>query len=267
MKKNNVPIICQGIRQKIIEIAFKNKGSHIGCSLGIVEILVSLYFNVLKIDPQIPDGKKRDRFILSKGHACLALYATLAKRGFFAEEKLDSYFTNGSNIAGHITLGSLPGLEATAGSLGHGLSIGLGIAIAETYQKTGAKVFVLAGDGECEEGSVWEAIMYAGNHNINNLILIIDYNNLQIMGKPSEISGLDNLADKIKAFGWNTVSVNGHNIDELNAILSQKNNRPLAVIAKTTKGKGVSFMENQAEWHSKPLNDEDYQKAMEELKL
>lgn len=257
---------ANNIRKNLIHMAYKGQGSHIGCSLSIADILSVLYFKVLKIDPKKPLWSKRDYFILSKGHACSALYACLAERNFFSKSKLSNYLKNGSKISGHATYGSLPGIEATTGSLGHGLSMAIGIAVAKKFEKSKSKVYVLIGDGEAEEGSVWEAIMFAGHYKLNNLVLIIDNNDLQIVGKSSEILNSYPFKKKFESFGWEAIDVNGHSIHDLtNAFLHRLIDRPLAIIANTVKGKGISFMENKIEWHGKSLSKEDYDKAILEL--
>lgn len=247
-------------------MAYNANGGHIGCSLSIVDILAVLYFDTLKIKPNAPKWKNRDFFILSKGHACSALYATLAEKGFFPIALLKDYLKNGSMIPGHVTLNSLPGIEATAGSLGHGLSIGAGIGLSLKNDNKKSRVYVLIGDGEAEEGSVWEAIMFIGHHKINNVILIIDNNDLQIVGKSSKILNSYPFKNKLESFGWEIKNIDGHNIMEiLKAFRQKESKKPLAIIAKTIKGKGVDFMENKIEWHGKSLSKDEYEKAIFEL--
>lgn len=254
------------IRKNILQMIFKAGGSHIGCSLGIVEILVALYYRVLNIDPQKPMDDNRDRFILSKGHACAAFYATLAQRGFFQKKELDTLYADGSKMAAHVTYGSFPGIEATAGSLGHGLSMGIGMAIAAKEKKSNTKVYVLVGDGECQEGSIWEAIIFAGHHKLDNLIMIIDNNNFQSEDRLEKILNLNPFDKKLTPFGWETIEVDGHDIEEIVKALNKRHpQKPLAVIARTTKGKGVSFMENDYIWHGKCPTEEQYNIALEEL--
>lgn len=257
--------ITKEIRRNILKMVFSTSGSHIGCSLGIVEILTALYFNVLNIDPKHPDDPQRDRFVLSKGHACAALYAVLAERGFFPKTELAQYLMNGSRIAAHSTLGSLPGIEVTAGSLGHGLSMGAGMALAQLHNPTPERVFVLVGDGECLEGSVWEAIILAAQKKLYNLILIIDNNDLITLGNLSDIVSLSPIDKKLESFGWNVMIVDGHDIGELTAALKNPHEKPYAIIAKTIKGKGVSFMENKPEWHGKCPSKEQFEIALKEL--
>jgi transketolase len=266
MNNKKVEFISQKIRKYIITMAYKAHGSHIGSSLSVVDILSVLYFKILNVKPDKPNWSDRDFFILSKGHACSALYATLAEKGFFPLKLLDAYMKNGSMIPGHVTKDTLPGVEATTGSLGHGLSIGTGIALSLKNDKKKSRVYVLIGDGEAEEGSVWEAIMFIGHHKLNNIILIIDNNNLQIMGKSTDILNSQPFESKLKSFGLNVNNVDGHNIKDLTRALKiNKQKKPLAIIAKTVKGKGVSFMENKVEWHGKTLSKEDFERAVKEL--
>ena len=257
--------ISKKMRREILKMVFESKSGHLGCSLGITDILAVLYFNILNIDPKKPKNTERDRFILSKGHASSALYAVLAEKGFFAKKLLNTYFANGSILPGHVTYGVLAGIDATAGALGHGLSVGVGMALAQKHKKYKSKVYVLIGDGECEEGSIWEAIMFAGHHRINNLILILDYNNLQILGKTTDILNSYPLKNKFESFGWRVKEIDGHNISQLLSVFNNNEvDKPLAIITKT-KGKGVSFMENRVEWHGKSPTSEEYKKAIKEL--
>lgn len=254
------------IRRDVLTMVYQSESGHLGCSLGIVDILLTLYFKVLHINPKKPALEIRDRFLLSKGHACSALYAVLARRGFFPKSYLATYFKDGSKLAGHVTLGSLPGIEATFGSLGHGLSIGIGMSLAIKHNNLPSRVYVLIGDGECAEGSIWEGINFAGHHKINNLILLLDNNNLQIMGKGSDILNSLPFENKFKGFGWDVKSVNGHDISAISKVLQpQTMSKPLAIIVNTVKGKGVSFMENKVEWHGKCPNEEEYKLALREL--
>ncbi len=254
------------IRNLILDMIFRAKAAHIGCSLSIADILATLYFgDVLRVDPAKPDWEDRDRFILSKGHACTTLYAALGLKGFFPLQKLDEYGTDGSVIGDHNTLGSLPGIETTNGSLGHGLSIGIGMAW-HLKTKGDSRVFVLVGDGECQEGSVWEGLMFAGFHKLQNLVLIIDNNGLETLGDTSKILNLEPLDKKIESFGWTVKRIDGHSFDQMMYTFNLRPvDRPLAIIAETTKGKGVSFVENGFEWHGKCPNQEEYEKAKMEL--
>lgn len=266
MNTKKIDNIARQIRKYVITMAYNGSGGHIGCNLSVTDILTVLYFKILNIKSKNPCWQNRDYFILSKGHACSALYATLALKGFFPINYLSQYMKNGSRLAGHVTYRSLPGIEATAGSLGHGLSIGAGIALSLKNDHKKSKVYVLIGDGEAQEGSIWEAIMFIGHHKLKNVILILDNNNLQIIGKSTEIMHSYPFQNKFKSFGWEVKNVNGHNISDLLKVFQHKNlNKPLAIIAKTIKGKGVGFMENKVEWHGKSLSKEEYKKAIIEL--
>ena len=255
------------IRNLILDMIFRAKSAHVGCSLSIVDILVALYFgDVMRIDPTKPDREDRDRFILSKGHACTALYAALGVKGFFPLQRLREYGTEGSILGDHNTLNSLPGIETTNGSLGHGLSIGIGMAW-HLKNKSNSRVFVLVGDGECQEGSIWEGLMFAGFHKINNLVLIIDNNNLETLGNTSKILGLEPLDKKMEDFGWIVKTIDGHSFHQMTESFNLRPfEKQLAIIAETTKGKGVSFMENGFEWHGKCPNREEYEQAKKELR-
>jgi len=243
--------------------------SHIGAAYSIVDILTVLYFGVLNIDPKNPKLPERDRCLLSKGHGGAALYAGLGHRGFFPLELLKTYSQNNSALAGHIVKDSVPGIESTAGSLGHGLSLGLGMAVALKTDKNPARVFVVVGDGECNEGAIWEAALVAAHFKLNNLVLIIDRNREQSLGKSDDIMNLEPFVEKWKAFGWQVLESNGHNYKELADcfnINKQSKDKPLVVIANTQKGKGVSYMEQDAlAWHYKTPKDELLEQARKEL--
>ena len=261
--------IARDIRIKIIEMLFNSKSSHLGSSLSIVDIITFLYFGFLNIDPENPDKRDRDRFILSKGHACSALYASLAIRGFFSVELLEKYCINNGLFSGHCTFGIIPGIEASTGSLGHGLPMGIGMAIAGRNLKNKYRVFVLLSDGECNEGSVWEAAMFAGHHKLDNLTAIIDFNGLQAFGYTKDILNLDPFLKKWESFGWEAIEVDGHNFLSLKKAFSKmpiKENKPSLIVAKTIKGKGVSFAENKIEWHYKSLSKEQFEIAINEQK-
>ena len=262
------------LRQDIIKMIHNAKSGHPGGAFSCVDILAVLYKKVLNVpvewDKSI-DFNKRDRFVLSKGHASTALYATLAHCGFFPTNMLMSFRMLGSKLQGHpSSRAQLPGIEVSTGSLGQGLSIGVGMALALRLDKNEtSKVFVLLGDGEMQEGSVWESLMNANNQKLDNLIVIIDKNELQIDGKTCDIKSLEPLDEKLKAFGFSVYSIDGHNYDEIeHTLLEAKNSNKLcAIIANTIKGKGVSFMENNAGWHGKAPNDEQLAKALEELNV
>jgi transketolase len=259
---------ARSIRRTVVEIIYRAKASHIGCCLSSADILTALYFEALKVDPENPSAPHRDRFVLSKGHAVAACYATLAERGFFDREKLQEYGQDGTVLASHIVHGVMPGVETSNGSGGHGLSLGVGMAIAARNQKFSSRIFVLSGDGELQEGSVWEAALFAGFHKLSNLTLIIDHNHLQDGTdglRVEEILNLSPLDEKWRAFRWDVDIVDGHNFGELISALNKKTHGPHVVIANTIKGKGVSYMENRGEWHGKCPNEEQYQLAMKEL--
>lgn len=261
-------IVSNEIRKNVVTMAYKANSSHVASALSMIDILVVLYFKVLNIDFQNLDDRNRDRFILSKGHASSGLYATLSKKGFFNKSLLQTYCVNGSLLSGHPKKGTLPGIEASTGSLGHGMSLGCGIALSNKNDCINAKAIVLMGDGECNEGSVWETAMFASSRKLNNFIVIIDNNKFQGLGKVSTVTGLYPLSEKWKAFNWNVICINGHNYDEIYEALKNayvSNNKPTVIIADTIKGKGVSFMENKLEWHYKSPNEEQYKKAMREL--
>ena len=260
------------LRCDILKMIHNAKSGHPGGALSCIDILAVLYKKVLNVpvewDKDI-NFEKRDRFVLSKGHASTALYATLAHLGFFPTNMLMSFRMLGSKLQGHpSSRAGLAGIEVSTGSLGQGLSIGVGMALALRLDKnTDSKVFVLMGDGEMQEGSVWESLMNAKNQNLDNLIVIIDKNNLQIDGSTCDIKSLEPLDEKLKAFGYEVYSIDGHNYDEIETTLKEAkaSNKLCAIIANTIKGKGVSFMENNVGWHGKAPNDEQLAKALEEL--
>ncbi|MFH1181034.1 MAG: transketolase [bacterium] len=259
----------KGIRRDILEILYRTKSPHIGSCFSMVELLTALYFKILKIDPKNPADPNRDRFVLSKGHGAPALYAVLAKRGFIGKEALAGFAKDGGTLEQHPNRNVSQGIEITSGSLGHGLSIAAGMALAGKYDKANWRVFAFSSDGDLEEGSSWEAIMFAGHHKLDNLIAIVDYNKLTAMGRIKEILDLDPLAEKWRAFDWEVKEVDGHNMEEIiNALenIPFKNGKPSCLISHTIKGKGVSFMENDPKWHDKCPDEQEYEKAAEELK-
>ncbi len=256
-------------RRKIVEIIYRAKSSHVGSALSAADIITSLYFGgVMRVDPHHPKKEGRDKLVLSKGHAVSAVYATLGFFGFFPIEKLEEYGRDGTKLASHVVLDVLPGLETSNGSGGHGLPLGAGMALAAKQKGEDSRIFVLSGDGEMEEGSVWEALLFAGHHQLSNLTLIIDRNYLQdgMSGlRTNQILDIDPLDEKLRAFRWEVESVNGHDFDELISALENKSDKPRAIIANTLKGKGVSFMENRGEWHGKCPDAEQYEVAIKEL--
>ena len=253
------------IKKSILHMMHYSKSSHIGSCLSIVEILYVLYYKIMYVTPDDPNNINRDYFILSKAHASAALYATLAEKGFFPKDYLDSYYVDEGKLPGHLDKLIVPGIETSGGSLGHGLSIGCGISYGLKTDNKKNKVFVLIGDGECNEGSIWESIMFASTHNLSNLTAIIDYNNLQSFGRTNQVINQENLLKRIESFGWDTYEVNGHDIIELQNVLKVNSSIPKMVIAKTIKGHSISFMENKLGWHYKSPNDEEYLMAIKEL--
>ncbi len=259
---------AKNIRRTILEIIFRAKSSHIGCSLSAADILTALYFNVMKIDPRHPQKDDRDRLVMSKGHAVSGLYAALAERGFFPQEKLKEYGTEGTNLASHVVRGSVPGTETSNGSGGHGLSLGVGIALALRNKKNNTRVFVLSGDGELQEGSVWEALLSGATHVLDNLTLIVDRNRFQDGqdgNGTDQILALEPLDKKFEAFGWETETIDGHSFIELIPALMRHSKRPRVIIANTIKAKGVPFMEGRPEWHGKCPDEDQYNLALKEL--
>ncbi len=261
--------IANDIRIGIIEAVYNGKSGHPGGSLSCADILAVLYFNQMNIDPKKPCAKERDRFVLSKGHCSPALYSTLARKGYFEKEKLLSFRNIESDLQGHPDMNKVPGVDMTSGSLGQGLSVANGMALSSKLNKDGYRVYCLLGDGEIEEGQIWEAVMSSVKYKLDNLCVIVDNNNLQIDGTIEEVKGLKNIKEKFKSFGFEAIEIDGNNIEEvLNAfnVAKQIKERPTVIIAKTIKGKGVSYMENQASWHGKAPNEEEYKQAIEELK-
>jgi transketolase len=261
--------ISREIREKILIMHAKSNESHLGSALSIVDILTVLYFKILKIDPSNPYEENRDRFILSKGHAASALYVVLAKRGFFEEKLLDSFAENGGKISVHPERFSVPGVEASTGSLGHGLSIGVGIALSAKKDNKTFKTYVLMSDGECEEGSVWEAAILASRFKLDNLIGIIDKNKWQAYDRTDKIQNLSLLKSKWEAFGWSCKEVDGNNLHELTQIfrgIPFEIGKPSMIIADTIKGKGVSEIEDKMEWHYKSPKADELKYFIESLR-
>lgn len=254
--------LANKIRIHALEMTHNAKSSHIGSCLSIADILAVLYNEVLNINPSQPSWQERDKFILSKGHACAIVYAVLAECGFFSTEELNNFYRNGSPFSGHISH-HVPGVEVSTGSLGNGLSIGCGMALTKSQN-----IYVLLGDGECNEGQVWEAAMFASHHCLDNLIAIVDYNKLQALGEMKDILDLEPFAEKWRAFGWQTEEIDGHNYIEIRNSLQhcKYSLQPSCIIAHTTKGMGVSFMENKVEWHYKYPNEEELEMALKELR-
>jgi transketolase len=257
--------LSNSIRKAILEMVYDAKSGHIGPSFSCVEILVSLYFKVMNIDPKQPYMPERDRFVLSKGHASPALYATLAERGYFTKTELKQFRQFNSTLQGHPDIRKTVGLDVSSGSLGNGLSVASGLSAGLKNSKN--NVYVLLGDGECQEGIIWEAAMSAAKYKLNNLYAIIDKNNFQTDGSLQEIMPLGDIKEKFTSFGWKCLEVNGHNYSQIiEATTYKSNDSPILIIANTVKGKGVSFMEGDYKWHSTPPTTEEYIRALEELK-
>ena len=256
------------VRKSIIETVYQAQSGHPGGSLSCADILTVLYFNQMNIDPKRPDDINRDRLVLSKGHCSPALYSVLAQKGYFDKEELKHFRKIDSFLQGHPDMTKVPGVDMTTGSLGQGLSAAVGMALASKMQEAGCRVYCILGDGEIEEGQIWEAAMAAYKNKLDNLCVILDNNNLQIDGKISDVSGLDNIEGKFRSFGFKVILADGHNISNLiDSFETAKQTKgvPTIIIAKTTKGKGVSFMEDQASWHGKAPSKEEYEQAMGEL--
>lgn len=259
-------IIALEVRKRLLRLIYDAKGGHTGGSLSSTDILTVLYFDILNVDPANPEKEDRDRFILSKGHSVEGYYCVLSKAGFFPEETLSTYGQFQSLLAGHPTI-KVPGIEINSGALGHGLSVGVGMALAAKRDNKKHKVFVLMGDGEQGEGSIMEAANAGGHYKLNNLTAIIDRNRLQISGNTEDVMALDSLEDRWKAYNWNVTQVDGNDIEQLLATFNNlpENDKPNLVIANTIKGKGISFIENQAVWHHKVPGSEQLEQANLEL--
>lgn len=258
-------------RKNIIKIAYNAIGpTHPGPALSCADIITALYYYSMNINPLSPHWEDRDRFILSKGHACPAIYSVLAQLGFFPEKWLKSVRGINSNLQGHPDMNKTPGIDMTTGSLGNGLSIGLGMAYYLSNRKKDSKVYVLIGDGECQEGAIWEAAMSASALDLDNLICIIDNNHFQSCGETEKIVSMDPIADKWKAMKWNTIEIDGHNMNDIIKALESAGGtigKPTVIIAETIKGKGISFMENNNAWHQKSLSEDQYIKAILECEV
>lgn len=262
--------IAREMRMELVKMSHKAGTVHLGSSLSCVDLIVALYWTMLKIDPKNAKDPNRDRFILSKGHAATTLYAILAKRGFFPQEFIERYAQDGAELAEHPGPNCVPGMEAATGSLGHGLSLGIGMALAARIKKQSYRVFALLSDGECNEGSVWEAALFAPAQKIDNLVALIDFNKWQATGRSEEIMMLQPLCKKWESFGWNAFEIDGNNMREVLATLEKipfGNGKPTAIIANTVKGKGVSFMEDDNNWHYRIPTVEEVDAARKELGL
>ena len=267
-KKKELAIFAAKARIGIIEGVHSAKAGHPGGSLSICEVLSYLYNEEMRVDPKNPKWQSRDRFVLSKGHGAPALYATLALKGFFPVEDLKTLRKSDSYLQGHPNMNKIPGVDMSTGSLGQGISAAVGMAIGAKLDNADFRVYTILGDGEIEEGEVWEAAMLAGNRQLDNLVAVVDYNGLQIDGTIEEVNSAYPIADKFKAFNWNVIEIDGHNYDEIEEAFNnakQTKGKPTCIVMKTVKGKGVSYMENSVGWHGKAPNDEEYEIAMGEL--
>ena len=264
----NTRKMALAIRKHAIRMTNRGKSSHVGAVLSIADIMAVLYGRVMNHRPEEPSWPGRDRFILSKGHAGAAVYAVLALCGYFPVEWLDGFYQNGSKMSGHVSHIGIPGIDVSTGSLGHGLSVATGMAYAAKLNGADHRVFCLLSDGECDEGSTWEAVMFAAHHKLDGLTAIIDYNKIQSLAPVEETIRLEPFADKWRAFGWRVAEADGHDHDDLEKVISRKdgdNDAPYCVIAHTVKGKGVSFMENTVLWHYRSPQGEEFAAALREL--
>lgn len=260
--------LARHIRRAVLRMTHQAKTSHIGSSYSMADLLAVLYGGILRVKPREPDWPDRDRFILSKGHGAAGVYAALAARGFFPASWLDRYGEDGTPLAGHIVHAGVPGVEVSTGSLGHGLPLGCGMALAGQRDGRPYRVFVLLSDGECDEGSVWEAALFAPQHHLDNLVVLIDYNKIQSFGRVAEVLDLEPLADKWRAFRWSVREIDGHDYDAIHDALSSvpfETAKPSVVIAHTVKGQGVSFMRDQLLWHYKSPDADQMARALAEL--
>jgi len=264
----DIAAYAKKIRIHALRMTSRGGSSHIASVFSMTDILAVLYGSVLRVDPKNAKWAERDRFILSKGHAGAGIYATLAERGFFPVSQLDTHYQDGSLLSGHVSHKGIPGVEFSTGSLGHGLSVAGGMAYSAKLDGKGHRVFVVLSDGECDEGSNWEAILFAAHHKLDNLVAIVDYNKIQSLASVSETLELEPFADKWKSFGWDVREVAGHDLKALNDTFERlpfSPERPSCVIAHTTKGKGVSFMENSVLWHYRTARGDEFEKALQEL--
>ncbi len=267
-KLANLQEIARRVRAGILVGTYHAKSGHPGGSLSIADILSYLYFEEMNIDPQNPKWERRDRFVLSKGHTAPALYAVLAERGYFPKEDLATLRKIDSYLQGHPDMKGTPGVDMTTGSLGLGISAACGMALSAKYKKEDYRVYAVLGDGETEEGQVWEAAMFAAHYKLDNLVAFVDWNGLQIDGRIADVMDPTPHDKKLAAFGWHVISINAHNFEEIAAALEEARTvkgKPTAIIARSVKGKGVSFMEDQVDWHGKAPNAEQFAAAMKEL--
>ncbi len=266
MKKNLQKIACK-VRMGVIEGTYNAKSGHPGGSLSISDLVTYLYFNKMNIDPNAPEMADRDRLVLSKGHTAPALYSVLAQKGYFSADELKTLRHIGALLQGHPCIHT-PGVDMSSGSLGQGISAACGMALAGKLDGKSYKVYAILGDGEIEEGQVWEAAMFAAHYKLDNLVAVVDNNGLQIDGKITEVCSPEPITDKFAAFGWHVITMDGHDFDDIDRAFAEAekiNGKPVAIIQKSVKGKGVSFMENQVGWHGTAPNKEQYEQAMAEL--
>lgn len=265
---NQLKILAAKARKGAIVGTFNAKSGHPGGSLSAADIFTYLYFKEMNVDPKNPQWSDRDRFVLSKGHCCPSLYAVLALKGFFSMEELTKLRHVGAMLQGHPDMKGTPGIDMSTGSLGQGVSAACGMALCAKIDNKDFRVYTVLGDGECEEGQVWEAAMFAAHKGLDNLVIIVDCNGLQIDGSTAQVGGVEPLDTKFESFGFNVINIDGHNFDDIEAALNNAKatkGKPTAIIAKTVKGKGVSFMENQVGWHGKATNAEEFEIAINEL--
>ncbi len=267
--KKQLEIAATKVRMGVVEGVYNAKAGHPGGSLSVADTLTYLYMNRMHVDPANPDMADRDRLVLSKGHTAPALYACLAHRGFFPVEELKTLRKIDSRLQGHPVRGKVPGVDMSTGSLGQGISAACGMALSGKISNETYKVYAVLGDGEIQEGQVWEAAMFAAHYQLDNLVAVVDNNGLQIDGKIGDVMSPYPIDEKFEAFGWHVININGHDFDEIEKAFNEAEtvlNKPTVIIQRSTKGKGVSFMENQVGWHGKAPNDEEYAQAMDELK-
>jgi len=260
--------LAKNIRCHALRMTSRGQSSHIASVFSMTDLLAVLYGEILNVDPQLPSWDGRDRFILSKGHAGAGIYAALAERGFFPKERLETHYQDGSNLCGHVTTKGIPGVDFSTGSLGHGLSVATGMAYGAKLDGKTHRVFALLSDGECDEGSNWEAILFASHAKLDNLMVLVDYNKIQSLASVAETLALEPFAQKWKSFGWSVHEIDGHDHHDILTTcrrLPFETNKPSCIIAHTVKGKGVSFMENTVLWHYRSAQGEEYKKALEEL--
>jgi transketolase len=268
MDKLDTVELARRIRRHAVEMTHLGKSSHVGSVLSMADIIAVLYGRVMRLDPAQPRWPGRDRFILSKGHAGAGVYAALAERGFFPTEKLRTHYQDGSDLSGHVSHKGIPGVELSTGSLGHGLPVAVGMAKAAQLDDAPHRVFCVLSDGECDEGSNWEAVLFASHHRLRQLTAVIDYNKIQSLAPVAQTLALEPFADKWRSFGWTVREVDGHDHAQLAQALAPRDaaeHQPLCVLAHTTKGKGVSFMENSVLWHYRTPQGQEYEAACREL--